>query len=137
MALWHKVAGTWKNIVPYNRVSATWKNLTVWNKVGVAWKIITALFSPPGGNISVSGIGGQSQILTCTVAATWTYALRGGGSPGGSVNQASGYVGTSIQFSQSAGGGSGTIRTNIWDVTGAVSGYPNEIFVVQLDAEAP
>lgn len=134
-----KVSGVWKSAVPYLRVSGVWKTCTAHLKVSGVWKVVTALFSPPGGNYSNSTANGTpaTVILTCSVAATWTWTVRGGGSPGGSVSQASGYVGTSIQFSQAPGGISGNVRTNIWDVTGTVSGYPAEVFVVQCDAEQP
>ncbi len=138
MPLWQNVSGVWKNISPFHNVSGVWKaGVILWNNVSGVWKVITRIWSPAGGVVSDSQFGTSASVtLTCAVPATWTYTLAGGGSPGGSVNQASGYVGLSITFTQTPGA-SGVLRSNSWTVQGNVSGFPTENWTVNLDAENP
>lgn len=87
------------------------------------------IFTPDGGSVGASGLGGASYTLTCNKTATWTFTYTG--SPNGSSNPLSGGAGTSIIFTIFTDGS--TTESGVWHVTG-VSGNVTRTFTVSLTA---
>jgi len=89
------------------------------------------IFTPDGGDLSDSGLGGVNMTLSCNKTATWTYTYSG--SPNGSSSPLSGGSGTSVVFSIYTDGS--TTESGTWQVTG-VSGGVTRTYTVSLTANA-
>lgn len=94
------------------------------------------LFTPDGGNVSVTDFTSVSATLSCTAPATWTYTRTSGADGYSGANLPSGSSATSIIFgcNTTSSGGKEIARSASWTVSGTAGGVTRN-FTVSLSAQ--
>lgn len=83
MAVYLKVGGVWKTVIPWIKISGVWKQAIVWQKIGGVWKQLNSSvsvslsnYSPYGGRLGAGSVTSDSTTATGSPGGgtyAWSY----------------------------------------------------------------